>query len=163
MFFCFSIIITCCKQSTPVEKQQTEPASSCCKKTADQGDTVINDAIILNPDPEDTWTTECLKDLRREKLIDQLFAAVYAGKATAYDHETEQVLKSDEVKKIEQRAGNERSKIGKLQFIETWIYDSISTSLTKKVIAVTLGYELRNEQGEFRGHKAGIKIKLNTN
>jgi hypothetical protein len=48
-------------------------------------DTITYDAIIHNPNPEDQYTEHFLKYLKKDKLIDGIFDAIYSGKMKAYN------------------------------------------------------------------------------
>ncbi len=123
-------------------------------------DTITYDVTIKNPYPEDTWTEECLKKLNRGEFIDQLFESVYSGNARAYDLIDNTPLTVKDLRKLEKTPDFSRSKIGKIQFTETWIYDEQNNIMIKKVIAMALGYELFDPDGNLIGYKPVFKVFL---
>lgn len=123
-------------------------------------DTIIYDVVIHNPNPEDQWTAECLKDLKHRALIDSLFALVYDGKMKAYDFFSKEVIKNKDLKQMESENGFSRDHIGKIQFTERWYFDKKSQQFQKEVLSLVLGYELFNQDGSLRGYKPVFKIYL---
>ncbi len=124
-------------------------------------DTIIYDVIIKNPNPDDLWTSECLKNIHHSALIDSLFHLVYAKQAVAYDLYSNAPLKVKDVKRMENEADFQRNQIGKIQFTERWYFDVSTQQFQKEVISITLGHELYNEEGSVRGYKPVYKLKLN--
>lgn len=124
-------------------------------------DSIITDMLIINPDSTDTWTTECLKGLKREALMDVLFDALYREKIKAYDFITGAELSPDEVKKIEELPKNNRANISKLQFNEQWLLDTATLTMIKKVHSIIPGYEVKADDGSIKGYRAVLKIVLN--
>ncbi|MBN1119273.1 MAG: hypothetical protein JXA77_18835 [Bacteroidales bacterium] len=124
-------------------------------------DTIIYDVIIKNNNPEDSWSSECLKYLKHDALIDSIFDAVYSGKFKAYDHFTGSLLSIKSIKEMETQDGFSRNAIGKIQFSEIWYFSSEYTVLNKKVISMVLGLEQYNNLGELKGYKPVFKVYLN--
>ncbi len=136
--------------------------TSAFSATAGQiADSIVYDVIIKNANPYDTWTTECLSGLDRKTFIDDLFRAIYNGKLTAVDFDTEKTLSSEQVKKLEKEIKKVRSRIAKVQFIENWYFDTLSLTMQKEVRSVVLGYEVYDEEGEVRGYKPVFRVDLN--
>jgi hypothetical protein len=161
---CIIIAMSCCP-----EKVKDDVSSRHDFKTAVYGDhtglmivdTIIYDVIIKNPNPYDTWTDKCLKHLNKEQFVNILFESVYENQATAYDVLSQNVITSDQLKKLEQKKDFDRDKIGKLQFTESWFYNDSLRTMSKRVISVSLGYEIFDDQGELIGHKPAFKILMN--
>ncbi len=124
-------------------------------------DTIIYDVIIKNPDPDDKWTEKCLAHFDRKSFIDQLFDAVYNKHAIAYDFFSGEKITPGGLKRIERSRDFDREKIGKIQFSESWYYDSLNLVMEKKIISLVLGYELYGDNGEIIGYKPVFKIDLN--
>ena len=124
-------------------------------------DTIIYDVIIKNTDPGNEWAEKCLSNLNKTELVDHLFDAVYVEKASAYNFFSGKKLKPADLKRIERDADFDRSKIGKLQFTEAWYYDPSNQVMQKKIISITLGYELPGNDGYIIGYKPVFKINLN--
>jgi hypothetical protein len=123
-------------------------------------DTIIYDVIIQNPNPEDQWTSECLKDFKHSDLIDSVFSLVYSGKLAAYDFFSKKSLAVNEIKSMESEDGYSRDKIGKIQFTERWYFDKPSQQLQKEVLSMVFGYELFNQERTLRGYKPIFKVYL---
>jgi hypothetical protein len=124
---------------------------------------IVYDVIIKNANPYDTWTTECLSGLDRSTFVDELFRAIYEGKLTAIDFDTEEKLSPEEVKKLEKEIKKVRSRIAKLQFTEDWYFDTLSLTMQKDVRSIVLGYEVYDDQGAVRGYKPVFRVDLNQN
>ncbi len=124
-------------------------------------DTIIYDVVIKNPNPEDTWTDECLKNLQHSSLMDSLFTLVYSQQAVAYDFFTKEPLKVKDIKRLEKEESFNRNNIGKIQFTEKWYFDASSQQLQKEVISIVLGYELVNDEGMVYGYKPVFQLQLN--
>ncbi|MBN2611069.1 MAG: hypothetical protein JXB00_05890 [Bacteroidales bacterium] len=124
-------------------------------------DTIIYDVVIKNPNPDDTWTQECLKGLKKEIFIDELFEKVYSGELAAYNFENNEIISPVALKEMENKKTVEREKIGKLQFTEAWIYSDSLLMLSKKVISVSLGSEVVDNTGELLGYRHVFKLYFN--
>jgi len=124
-------------------------------------DTIIYDVIIKNPYPDDEWAEKCLGYLKRDKLVDQLFNAVYNKQASAYDFFTGEEISPRDLRKIEKTKDFGREKVGKVQFAETWYFDSASLAMEKRVIYLVLGYELLGDSTEIIGYKPVFRINMN--
>ena len=64
-------------------------------------DTIIYNVIIKNTNPNNAWTTQCLKEPNRKALIDSIFAMVYDKRVTAYDYDTGKILTPKEIQNRE--------------------------------------------------------------
>lgn len=124
-------------------------------------DTIVYDVIIKNPDPDDKWTEECLAGLDIDRFVNQLFDAVYNKNAVAYDFFSGKQITPGKLKRIERSNDFSREKIGKIQFSESWYYDSLNLFMEKRIISMVLGYELYGDNGEIIGYKPVFKIELN--
>ena len=65
-------------------------------------------------------------------------------------------------KEIQKRENNtfKREDIGMIQFTEQWYLDVNSLSMQKKVLSMTLGYEIFNDDRTLRGYKPVFKLIL---
>ena len=124
-------------------------------------DTIIYDVIIKNPDPNDKWAEKCLAHFDKIRFVDQLFNAVYDKNAIAYDFFSGKKITPGGLKRIEKSRDFNREKIGKIQFSESWYYDSLNLVMEKKIISLVLGYELYGDNGKIIGYKPVFKIDLN--
>lgn len=158
------IFSACSHRLKDNEKEITETTAPQIQ-SSEQGiviaDTIIYDVIIKNLNPEDSWTTRCLKDLKRSLLVNKLFELVYDGKAVAYDLLTDKVIPPEELRRMEKKKKLDRDRIGKIQFTESWFYNDSLRILTKKVLSVSLGFELFDETGELIGYQHVFKVYLN--
>lgn len=158
--FLFMALLFGCSPKHRVENKNRPVIHSDSLNGAVMADSIVYDVIIHNPDPENPSTTEYLKDLRHEALIDSLFDLVYSEKITAYDLFTNEILKVKDVKKMESEAGYSRDHIGKIQFTERWYFDKSTKQFKKEVMSLALGYELLNQDSTLRGYKPVFKIYL---
>ena len=126
-------------------------------------DSIVYDVVIKNANPYDTWTTECLSGLDRSTFVDELFRAIYEGKLTAIDFDTEEKLPPEKVRKLEKEIKKVRSRIAKIQFTEDWYFDTLSLTMQKDVRSIVLGYEVYDDQGAVRGYKPVFRVDLNQN
>ena len=124
-------------------------------------DTIIYDVIIRSTDPDDAWSAECLKGLQRTGLIDSLFNMVYEGRVTAYDFDTHQPLRVNDIRLIEKKKGFSRERIGKIQFKERWYLDPSGIPLKKEIISIVLGYEVYTSTNELMGYKPVFQLNFN--
>lgn len=145
----------------------------CSRKTSDKNkppvqlpvnnviaDTIIYDVLITNPNPDDTWTSQCLKNLEREAFIDQVFQAIYDGNLQPFDYYENKPISPRKLKRLEKSEELIRENIGKIQFTERWIYDPDSFFMKKEVISMVLGEHLYSNEGEVRGYKPVFMVKL---
>lgn len=122
-------------------------------------DTIIYDVLISNPDSLDEWARTKVKNVRHEKMVDDLFELVYSGKSKAYHYYTNKELSIADIKEMEADERFPRNRVGKLQFTETWLYDKNTTELKKQIHSILLAYELYNDLNRLRGYKAAFYIK----
>jgi hypothetical protein len=153
------VAVTAACRKTPVP-EQGRPAEivSDSSRLLVVADTITYQVVIRNANPEDSWTAQCLGRLDHRLLVDQLFEQVYAGKITAYDHETHEKLTPAQVKKIESGDGFIRDNIGMIQFTEAW-YLHQGTAMTKEVLAMVLGYNYYTPDGMLL-YKALFRVEM---
>jgi len=163
IFVSFLLItgITACKQ------QNSKPSVTGKAKTLKDttlltlqpiAESIRYDVVIKNPDPADEWTETCLKGLDREKLIDEVYNAIYAGKVKAYDYYTDDPMPVEQVKEIEKQAESDGAEVAKVQFLEDWFFDPVTFNLYKKVHFIMLAYEILDEKGNARSYKAAFYV-----
>ena len=121
---------------------------------------IIYDVIIKTPDREDPWEVEKLEGYKGDRMISELFNAVYTEKIKAYDYHTGKGLSPDEVRKTELTPGFDRNNIGKIQFTENWYYNPATMEIDKEIVSIVLGYENREIDGTLIGYIAAFKIDL---
>ena len=163
-FFGIIYALSCCPEKVKDEVHSLSAIESAMHKNFTGVmivDTIIYDVIIKNPNPFDSWTDECLEHLNKEQFVDILFESVYEENAIAHDIFSENIITPDELKNLERKKNFSRDNIGKIQFTESWFYNDSLRSMSKKVISISLGYEIFDEQGDLIGHKPAFKIYLN--
>jgi hypothetical protein len=124
-------------------------------------DTITYDVIIKNPNPEDMWTEKFLHKLNRKALIDSIFSMAYAGRIKAYNIETNEQLTLRDLKGIEKQPGFNRDNIGGIQFTEAWYFNPVNKTMTKKVLALSLGYDYYSSDSQYIGRKPVFKVYIN--
>ena len=142
----------------------THPATS--DIFLDEGGTLIADPItydvvVKNPDPEDKWTNEQLGNFNLDKLVKMVFSSIEKGKVTAFNYHTGEEMDLKEIKDLEKSDDFDRSKIGKVQFIEDWYFNEEKLTMSKKVKSIMFAYEVYDQFGKIRGYKAAFRIDLN--
>ena len=111
-------------------------------------DTITYDVTVYNLNAEDIYTARFLKNIKPEKLINGVFEAIYSEKMKAYDIFTNKEMTIEKVREIENAKGFSRSRVGKIQFTESWQFDPTSLSIQKKVISMAFGYaHIDNTEG----------------
>jgi hypothetical protein len=123
-------------------------------------DTIITDVVIKNPD-NDEWTDYCLRNLNRETLVNNLFELVYSEKLIPYDFFTDSVMTIKEIKRIERNPEYARENTAKVQFEESWSFDTENQKMIKKVHSIMIAYELYSQEGNVKGYKPIFKVYLN--
>ena len=119
---------------------------------------IIYDASILNRDSTDSWANECLSEFNRKALIDKIFKAVYDGRITPIDYFTSEKISPEKIKKMETSGEFSHENISKVRFEEKWIWDEEKTEMLKKLISVTISYDVFDNTGKTRGQKPIFKI-----
>jgi len=122
-------------------------------------DTITYAIDIKNNDVDDKWKEACLQNVNREALTNIIFNAIYNKRLTAYDYMSSEPMTIADVKALDKKIGRER--ITKIQFIEEWFFNEEKLIFGKKIIGIMLAYEIYNDAGEVRGHKAGIVVYFN--
>lgn len=123
-------------------------------------DNIVYDVVIKVPDLENSWEVEKLEGYFGEKMVSEIFNAVYTEKITAYDYHTGKKLSPDEIRKTELEPGFDRNNLGKIEFTEKWYYDPVAMKLEKEITSMVLGYENRTINGILIGYKAAFKLEM---
>jgi hypothetical protein len=122
---------------------------------------IIQDIVIKNNNPDNSWATECLKGMHREILVDSVFELVYSQRAIAYDFDTHEKITVKQLRQFEKKKDFSREKIGKIQFIESWYLNTDKVIFTKKVSSIVLGYETFDSEGVFVGYLPVFLVTMN--
>jgi len=157
---CLMILFTACRKHSTETPAQESRTKSEMPSGIEIADTIIYQVVINNPNPEDTWTTHCLSGLKRNALIDSIFSMVYNGRLTAYDRETHEKLTLKQLKDMEKADGFSRDKIGMIQFTEAWYFDPATRAMTKKVLAMDLGYDCYSSEGDLIAYKSLFHVEM---
>ena len=123
-------------------------------------DKIVYDVEIINPYPDDLWTTECLESLDHEALVDFVFTGIYSGEFSAFDIFEGTAIPARRIKKMEENGEFSRDRIGKFQFQEEWALDMETMSFTKKVTEIRMGLQKFNEAGELTGYAPLLRVVL---
>ncbi len=121
---------------------------------------IVYDVEIINPYPDDLWTTECLEPLDHEALVDFVFNGIYEGKFSAFDIFEETPLPARKIRKMEENGEFSRGSIGKFQFQEEWILDTETMTFSKKVTEIRMGLQKFNEDGDLTGYAPLLRVVL---
>lgn len=155
MLIVFLIVFSC--KETPSGTQ-----SDLLQTGADTLSSMItHDVVVKNPDSTDLWMAECLKDLKREDLIDIIFDGIYGEKISAYDIFEDKKISPGKLRKMEDDGEVVRDQIGKFQFVEAWYFDKTNMTMTKRVKEIRLGTETFNSEGFLVGYEPLFKVELN--
>lgn len=161
IFAIFSLqsMISCQDSKSPLHKAPKDTLKSSYQIISDS---ISYGVVIKSRDTTDTWQKKWLKSLDKQFLIERIFEAVYAKELQPYDYFTDEQLSVRDIKKLEQKKEFSRDRIGKIQFEETWSFDSKNLRMVKAVKSIMLAYEVYREDSTFRGYKPAFKVYLNT-
>ena len=149
------LFLSCLKEQTP-PSTYASPDSNAILIARD----IIYDVEIKNPDPDDTWTEDALNGLQHEALIGYIFDGVYDKSLQAYDIFEDTRISAKKIRKMEEDGEFSRDEIGKMQFTEQWMYDSINHAMTKNVSAISLGIRKFDSEGYLIGYSPLFKVIL---
>jgi hypothetical protein len=121
---------------------------------------IVYDVEIKNPYPDDAWMEECLQDLDRETLVNFIFSGLYQGKFKAFDIFEGTPVKLRKIRKMEEKGEFTRDQIGKFQFQEEWILDTVRMIYSKQVREVRMGLQKFNDEGELTGYAPLLRVVL---
>jgi len=156
-----SMLISCRKNTESFQPGTSLPVPSDSSAGVLVAEKIIQDIIIKNTDPNNTWAEECLKGMQRETLVNEAFEMAYSGKAKVYDFDTNELLSKKQLKEREEKEGFSREKIGKIQFVESWYLNTDKATFTKRVNSLVLGYETYNSEGQFFGYLPVFRMEFN--
>jgi hypothetical protein len=157
---CLVLLVAACHKNIPETPAATTALQPGMPKGIEVADTIIYQVIISNPNPDDTWTTECLRGLNRKRLVDSIFEMVYDGKITAFNRETHEKLTIKQLRDMEKADGFSRDKIGMIQFTEAWYLDPEKKTMVKKVLAMDIGYNYYTSEGDLVGYKSLFRVEM---
>jgi hypothetical protein len=123
-------------------------------------ETIVYDVEIINPYPDDPWMSEWLKDLDHQTAVDFVFAGIYRGKFKAYDIFEGTPVSARSLKKMELNGEFTRDKIGKFQFQEEWVLDTVNMKFTKYVTEIRMGVRKLNQDGMVTGYDPLVRVVL---
>jgi hypothetical protein len=151
-----------CKNKTIKEGQKTAvPGVEISPGMISIGKDIITE-VILNPDTlGDPWEAEKIKNYNGKLLYKSLFENIYNKKVIVYDVFTDKPLTPEDVKSVEKEYNSDISRIGKLQFLEDWYFDPVTSKIIKQIKSVTFSYSIQRGPGLPTGYKALFKLKVN--
>lgn len=120
-------------------------------------DSISYDVTIKNPDPQDTWTEEDIGRMDEVALANIVLNAIYNGRLTAYNYQTEAPMSIKEVKALESKYP--RESVARMRFTEEWYFNENELKFGKRVNAIMIAYEKFNTKGEVR-YIPGVKVYL---
>ena len=123
-------------------------------------DTIYYPVRIKNIDSNDEWAAQRLKNLNRQKLVDDIFNAIYTDKAQAFNYLTDAQVDPKTIQEQETDGTIKRDDIVELEFRETWWYNADKSVIKKKVHSVLVAGALYDSNGEIRGMKALFYVKM---
>jgi hypothetical protein len=121
---------------------------------------IIYDVVIKIPDPNDPWEVEKLEGYDGNRMVSELFNAVYTEQIQAFDYHSGKSLSPEEVRMKELQPGFDRNNLGKIQFTENWYYNTGTMKIEKEIVSIVLGYENREIDGTLIGYEAVFKLNL---
>jgi len=124
---------------------------------------ITYDSFIINRDSTDTWGEECLSGFKRKDLIDNIFNEIYEGKVVPTDYFTGEKISLVQLKKMETEGEFSRKNISKIRFEEQWFWDQDKSELVKRVVSMTIAYEVYDLSGNSRGQKPLFKLNFKKN
>jgi hypothetical protein len=123
------------------------------------GKDIITEVVVKPDTLGDPWEVEKVKGFDGREMFTDLLKKIYKGKLTVYDCFSEEALDRAAIKAIEKEVGYDISKIGKIQFLEDWYFNPLSSSIIKKVRSVTFAYEITRQDGLPTGYKGLFRVK----
>jgi hypothetical protein len=123
------------------------------------GKDIINEVVVKPDTLGDPWEVEKVKGFNGREMFTDLLKKIYKGKLKVYDCFSEEVLDRTAIKAIEKEVGYDISKIGKIQFLEDWYFDPLTSSIIKKVRSVTFACEITRQGGLPTGYKGLFRVK----
>ena len=123
------------------------------------GKNIITEVIVKPDTAGDPWEVEKVRGFDGKEMFTDLLEKLYKRNLIAYDCFTDEVLDQTTVKRMQKEVGRDISKIGKIQFLEDWYFDPLTSSISKKIKSVTFGYEIIREGGLPTGYKCLFRLK----
>ncbi len=159
------IILISCTGKERKSPAAEEPSDQIAISTDQSGvikvaEHIVYDVEIINPHPDDQWMNECLEGLEREVLINFVFEGIYSGQFSAYDIFEGTPISARKIKKMEENNEFSRDRIGKFQFVEEWILDTIHLRYFKEVTEIRMGLQTFNQEGEVTSYAPLFRVVL---
>jgi hypothetical protein len=148
------------RTGTPAGEKLENPSTGDAGEARLVADRIVYDVEIINPYPDDLWTSECLESLDHESLVEFVFSGIYSGEFSAFDIFEGNPVSIRKIRKMEDNGEFSRESIGKFQFQEEWILDTGSMTFTKKVTEIRMGLQKFNEEGDLTGYAPLLRVIL---
>ena len=145
-------------QST--DKRQVPDSTAQMLGMVNVAEHIVYDVEIINPYPDDLWTEKSLEGLDHELLVDFVFDGIYSGKFSTFDIFEGSPIPVRKLKRMEKNGEFTRDQIGKFQFMEKWILDTINMTYYKKVTEIRMGIQKKDEHGELTGYAPLARVVL---
>ncbi len=91
-------------------------------------------------------------------MVDYLFNKVYKGEIIPTDYFTGEKIELNQLKTMETEGQFSRKNISKIQFEEQWVWDNEKSELAKRILSMTIAYEVYDHAGKSRGQKPIFKL-----
>ncbi len=159
----FSLLLTtgCINKEKSENDNKSFAISGVLSDEALLADTITYPVTIFNFDPTDDWSEQRLRNVQRQKLVEEVFNAIYSKTLTVYHYYSDEPLSINDIRELEASPDFSRDRIEEIQFVETWHFSPELKQFQKKVHSIVLAYALYNDDGSRRGLKAAFRIKLN--
>lgn len=128
--------------------------------TINVAEQIIYDVEIINPYPDDLWTMECLEGLDHESLVNFVFEGIYSGQFSSFDIFEGTPISSRKIRRMEENREFTRDQIGKFQFMEKWILDTVRMTYFKEVTEIRMGIQKFDDHGELTGYAPLLRVVL---
>jgi hypothetical protein len=154
------LLAVSCKNTSQKKVPETDIFSPAIKEQfLPVGKDIITEVVVKPDTLGDPWEVEKVRGFDGREMYADLLKKIYKGKLTVYDCFSEEVLDKTAVKAIEKEFGYDISKIGKIQFLEDWYFDPLTSSIIKKVKSVTFACEIDRQDGLPTGYKGLFRVK----
>ena len=158
----FLLLACSCNEKSNSEQSHNDTALLGSEQTGliSIADQIVYDVEIINPTPDDEWTEQCLAGLDHETLVNFIIDGIYSNDFTAYEIFVEKKIAARKIRSMEENGEFSRSQIGKIQFQEEWILDTLHMTYYKKVTEVRMGLQNILEDGTLANYKPLFRVVL---
>lgn len=152
-----------CNSDRSKQNKEANQSSINSKKQAERGILIAKDIIydvVIIAETDDEWEKEMVSGYKGDKMIDDIFKAVYAERVNVIDYHTSAELSPNDIKELESDEMYNRENIGKIQFTEDWYYNTSTLMIEKEIKSVVFGYRKGFDDLDRVGYLAAFKIEF---